>query len=339
MHPRKHSRKDRPTVTQLFCQYWAFVFAITSVLTEATVTAQENSTKQTSSRGNHSQEPNAEKLNAQKQDAPKRVGQESESSATVDEHKDYRRYRSVVYATPLDNVELLCDVYVPKGKGPFPAILMIHGGAWRSGTKLQMKGHAESAAKKKFVSVSINYRHAPRYKWPAQIDDCHTAMQWMLDHAKTYKIDKNRVAVWGYSAGGHLATYLAMKPKDDKTRWPIRCVVCGGGVVDLTLFPKDFPFLKYFMGATRRQAPDKYKQASPLTHLSKDDPPMFFYHGERDVVAPLSGVQALVKQAQRLGIKCEFMLVPKKEHILTFFDQPSFDKGLAFIEKELATKE
>ena len=254
----------------------------------------------------------------------------------VDVYKEYDRHRSVVYATREDDVKLLCDVFLPKGKGPFPTILMIHGGAWRSGTKLHMKGHAETAAKKGFVAISINYRHAPRYKWPAQIDDCKSAMDWLLKNSEKYKIDKSRIAVWGYSAGGHLATYLAMKPSKQSERAPIRCVVCGGGIVDLTLFPKDFPFLIYFMGATRRQAPDKYKQASPLTHLSKGDPPMFFYHGDKDMVAPLSGVKSLVSKANELGIKCEFMLVPNKEHILTFFDQQSYDKGLEFIEKELA---
>lgn len=252
----------------------------------------------------------------------------------------YVRHQSVVYKTYSNKEKLTCDVYVPEGPGPFPTILMIHGGAWKSGTKLHMKGHAVSAARQGFVAVSINYRHAPRHKWPAQRHDCEAALEWMLKHAERYKIDKSKIALWGYSAGGHLATFLATvdlpSKSDQKNKHPIRCVVCGGGPVDLTIVPKDFPFLSYFLGATRRQKPQLYKSASPITHLSKDDPPMFFYHGEKDFMVPISAVKSMVKSAKQLGIDCELMMVPQKEHMLTFFDQASFDQGLAFIRKVLS---
>lgn len=260
----------------------------------------------------------------------------SQSRSTPAPRKfEFTRHRSVTYANFGDDEELLCDVYVPEGEGPFPAILMIHGGAWRSGTKLHMKGHAESAAEKGFVAVAINYRHAPQHRWPAQIDDCRQALEWMIDQAEKYQIDPQRIALWGYSAGGHLATYIATRREEVAPRVAIQCVVCGGGPVDLTVYPKDFPFLVYFLGATRRQAPERYKEASPITHLTRNDPPIFFYHGENDLLVPLTGVEKMVEKAKRMGVRCELMLVPQKEHILTFFDQDSFDRGLEFIEQQM----
>lgn len=273
------------------------------------------------------------------------VGTPEAMNSTIDDKEtggketkqEFKRFRSVVYAKT-DNKDLLCDIYVPKGQGPFPAILLIHGGAWKSGTKLQMKGHGESAAEQGFVAVSINYRHAPKYKWPAQIDDCRQAIQWMANHSDTYKIDPKRIAVWGYSAGGHLASFLATSRQHDR-KIQIRCAVCGGSPVDLTLVPKDFPFLAYFMGATRREAPRKYEQASPITHLTKDDPPIFFYHGEQDLLVPVDGIKKMIAKARNLGVQCELMMVPNKEHILTFFDQASFDKALDFVRKQVGSRE
>ena len=261
-------------------------------------------------------------------------GSRSDDKKRVQE-KSFIRYRSISYLKHDEQTDLLCDLFVPEGKGPFPAILMIHGGAWRSGTKLQMKWHAESAARNGFVAMSINYRHAPRYKWPAQIEDCREAVRWMLKNADRYRIDRKKIAVWGYSAGGHLATFLATKPEPGHPRLPIRCVVCGGGPVDLTLFSKDFPFLVYFLGATRREDPKKYEQASPITHLTRDDPPLFFYHGENDSLVPLEGVKKMNAQAKKLGIRSELVVVSGKEHLLTFFDQASYDRGLDFIKREL----
>ena len=265
--------------------------------------------------------------------------QDAKSTAAPERTEfDYTRFQSVSYVTyEADDKSLVCDVYVPDGKGPFPAILMIHGGAWKSGTKLHMKGHAAAAAKKGFVAVSINYRHAPKYKWPAQNEDCCNALKWMVGNADKYKIDSNKIALWGYSAGGHMATFVATR-KNKQDLPPLTCVVCGGGPVDLTLFPKDLPFLTYFLGATPRQAPEKYRQASPITHLSKKTPPLFFYHGEQDLMVPIEGVKNMVAKAKKLGVTCEFMTVPGKEHFLTFFDQNSYDRALEFIRQRAESR-
>src|SRR4029079_8442821 len=74
---------------------------------------------------------------------------------------------------------LLADVYVPKGEGPFPGVLVVHGGAWMAGNKSRMAQTSKLLAEHGYTSVSINYRLAPQYVWPAQIEDCKTAVRWM----------------------------------------------------------------------------------------------------------------------------------------------------------------
>lgn len=231
-----------------------------------------------------------------------------------------------------ESKDLKCDVLVPAGKGPFPAVLMLHGGGWRSGTKLQIRGHAISVVQADFVVVAINYRHAPEFKWPAQLQDCHHALQWMTDNAEKYKIDPEQLAAWGYSAGGHLASFLATTSNSDVgKKFPIRAAVCGGGPVDLTQLPEDFPFLGYFLGGSRRQFPKRYAMASPITHLTKNDPPLFLFHGRQDYLVPIQGVEDMKKKADDLGVRCELAMVESKGHILTFFDQHSIDLGVRFL--------
>ena len=277
--------------------------------------------------------PTAQKSAAKKTSAPKQHSTASKADA-------YSIERSIVYAKyEEDGVELKCDVLTPQGEGPFPTILMIHGGAWMSGTKLQMRWHAISAVKKGFTVVAINYRHAPKYKWPCQIVDCRKALLWMKANSKNHKIDTEKIATWGYSAGGHLATFLATtSDQKEGKEVPVKAVVCGGGPIDLTTFPIDFPFLNYFLGDTRRNVPERYKQASPITHLSKGDPPMFLYHGSLDSFVPIDCSERTLAKSKKLGVVCEFSIVNGKEHSLTFFDQASVDRGLEFLQTQMKLK-
>lgn len=277
--------------------------------------------------------PAVQKLTGERQTDPKQQSTASKTDA-------YSIERSIVYAKyEEDDVELKCDVLTPPGEGPFPTILMIHGGAWMSGTKLQVRWHAISAVKKGFTVVAINYRHAPKYKWPCQIVDCRKALSWMKANSKKHKIDTEKIATWGYSAGGHLAMFLATtSDQEEGKEVPVQAVVCGGGPIDLTTFPIDFPFLNYFLGDTRRNVPKRYEQASPITHLSKGDPPMFLYHGSLDSFVPIDCSKRTLAKSKKLGVVCEFSIVDGKEHSLTFFDQASVDRGLKFLQTQMKLK-
>src|SRR5690348_9292666 len=97
-----------------------------------------------------------------------------------------------------DSGPLQMDIYRPKGKGPFPGMLVVHGGAWRVGTRGQLAAVAVSLAKNGYTAAAISYRLAPRDKFPAQIFDCQAAVRWMRSHADELKLDPTHIGGFGY---------------------------------------------------------------------------------------------------------------------------------------------
>lgn len=256
-------------------------------------------------------------------------------TASKKEDKKYTIEKSVVYHQYDDGLKLRCDVYQPTGKGPFPVMVMIHGGAWRTGTPKTMNVLAKKLAEKEYVAIAISYRLAPKYKWPSQIVDCRHALKWIVKNKAKYKIDADQIGIWGYSAGGHLATYLGTTSDTDQEikDIPIKCVVCGGGPVDFSFIPKDLPVLNYFLGVTRGADPERYKQAAPITHLTKNDPPIFFYHGKNDITVPIQGVKNMMKKSEQIGANCQLYEIKYKEHLLAFIDRSAINEAFGFLDK------
>ncbi len=119
----------------------------------------------------------------------------------------YETLRKVVFAQRGD-VELLAEIYRPSGMGPHPGVLLIHGGAWLAGNRHQLTKIARRLATLGYTVMAIDYRKAPKDKFPSQIEDCREALSWMRENAAEYKIDPKKLGVWGYSAGGQLAALL-----------------------------------------------------------------------------------------------------------------------------------
>ena len=98
--------------------------------------------------------------------------------------------------------KMLADLFIPKGKGPYPAALIIHGGGWIKGDKMKFRAMGLEMAKRGFVSMAIDYRLAEEALFPANIHDCHAAVRFLRAHAGKYKVDPERIGVVGGSAGG-----------------------------------------------------------------------------------------------------------------------------------------
>ncbi len=252
--------------------------------------------------------------------------------------------RNVVYAERGDQ-KLAGDIYVPPGEGPFPGVLMIHGGAWMSGAKWHMNRHAAVVSRAGYTVVSISYRLAPKDRFPAQIEDCRDAVRWMRRHADKYKIDANRIAVYGYSAGGHLAALLGVTGDDAadggaagsgkpvSTR--VQAVVAGGAPCNFQSMPPHAKTLAYFLGGTRSEKPDVYKQASPLAFVSTDDAPVFFFHGANDALVPKRSPTTMMSKLKETGVRCELYLVPDKGHIEAFLDEDVAPRAVRFLDSVL----
>jgi acetyl esterase len=121
----------------------------------------------------------------------------------------------VDHRVPVDGGEIWVRVYTPEGRGPFPCHLYIHGGGFWVGTLDQADSTCRSlVAGAGCVAVSVDYRLAPEAKFPVPLEDCYTALQWVVDHADELGVDPSRISVGGDSAGGNLSAVLALLARD-----------------------------------------------------------------------------------------------------------------------------
>ena len=253
---------------------------------------------------------------------------------------------NLVYASH-GGKNLVLDAYLPAGEGPFPAAMVVHGGAWRLGNKGQLASYAQALAEKDIAAFAINYRLAPEHPFPAQIEDCRDALRWIAENSATYRIDTARIGGVGYSAGGHLVALLGAQGTPDEVApeeeaganerpLPRLCVVAAGGApCDFRVFPERWDGLAYWLGGTRRQLPAVYREASPAAFVTADDPPMFFYHGESDALVPRQSPQTMVEALKAAGVEAEIYLAPGIGHIATTADAESLRRGFEFLQKHL----
>ena len=212
---------------------------------------------------------------------------------------------------------------------------MVHGGAWMSGHKGHVAGDAHQLMKRGYAVMSINYRLAPAHKFPAQVDDCRAALRWMRQHAQAYRIDPTRIAGFGYSAGGHLVCLLALN-RSEHPEEHLQAVVAGGAPCQFEDVPKDSRVLTYWLGGTRRELPALYREASPTAFVGRDDPPVFFFHGEHDLLVRPRSSKALHELLAENGVRTEFHLVSEAGHLKAFFDRTAPQRAADFLDSVFA---
>jgi acetyl esterase/lipase len=222
--------------------------------------------------------------------------------------------RDIPY-TKAGGTELKLDIAAPEqGEGPFPAVLVIHGGAWRAGDKGALGGVLREFAAHGYVAVSPQYRFCPKELFPAQVHDVKAAIRWMKSHAKERRIDPERIGAIGFSAGGHLALMLGVTGPSDglegdvsasapDTR--IRAVVNYFGPTDLGA--SDIPggsksLVKDFLGALAADQPELAAKASPRTYVTRDDAPILAFQGTKDPLVPHTQAIVLAEAMSAAGV-------------------------------------
>lgn len=251
------------------------------------------------------------------------------------------------------DVELKLDLARPaSGKGPFPALVFLPGsgwGYWPVGRR-QCCSALIKAAEKGYVAVAVDYRltsvkenDKTKYLFPAQVYDVKCAVRWLRANAKKYKIDPNRIGAVGWSSGGHLALMLGLTDPSHglegecgnlKFSSCVQAVVSLAGLTELTSLyhEKSIPnSIVEFLGGTPEEVPDQYKIASPLTYVSKDDPPVLTIQGDRDLTVPPKQAELLDAKMKEAG--ASHMLIIKKGvgHINFWYDNAVWD----FFDKHL----
>ncbi len=242
---------------------------------------------------------------------------------------------------------LKTDLYLPQGDGPFPAMIVVHGGAWATGTKAQLAGVAQALAKIGYTTAAISYRLAPQDQFPAQVYDCQAAVRWLRANAEKYKVDPDRIGGYGYSAGGHLVALLGALDNDDfhepglpadASSARLQVVVAGGAPCDFRMLPDDSQRLAYWLGGTPAEKPDAYAEASPTKYITSDDPPMFFFHGAADDIVPIRSPRRMVERLRTAGVTVQFYEVPEAGHMGAAVDRAAMFEALAFVERNLKAR-
>jgi acetyl esterase/lipase len=235
---------------------------------------------------------------------------------------------------------LLMDLRVPDGPGPFPVILFLHSGAWITGDRTG--GPAIRQASRGYAVASIDYELAPKSIWPAQIFDCKAAVRWLRANAAQYRLDPERVGVFGTSSGGHLAAVLGTSGGVAELEGPelgnpqfssrVKAVVDFYGPTDLLKMDEqklpcyglsaNSPFMppSLLMGCPIQECREKTITSNPMTYLTPDDPPFLILQGQQDCLVPWQQSQMLYDALRETGIGAELHLLPTAEHADHQFD-------------------
>jgi acetyl esterase/lipase len=249
------------------------------------------------------------------------------------------------------------DLFLPKddGKSLRPAVIVIHGGAWRSGDKRQLRNLAELFARRGYVAAAINYRLAPKWSYPAQLDDCQRAVRWLRKNAKEFRVDPKRFGAAGASAGGHLAFLLGTREvRDDSDpdlkgiSSKVQCVLSICGPTDLTdkryaQAARDSDLGKIlieFIGKPYDEAPNLWKEASPIYHVSPDDAPTFIIHGDQDSIVPFEQSVRFAEALRKVGVEVQLVAIKGMDHGPTTPEQrdelmKAVGQALEFFDKHL----
>ena len=258
---------------------------------------------------------------------------------------DVRKNGGIVYKSG-ENYQLKCDVYRPRLPGKHPAIIVVHGGGWRAGSKFRYHSYAHYMAKRGYVVMAINYRHAPKFEFTDQVSDVKTAVRWLKHRADDYSIDPDRIGIWGYSAGGHLAAMVGTTDEDDRLEGNfaeelqphnsrVSAVAVGGAPCDIEAYPIDSRVLYYWLKSTRRKNPELYRRASPLTYVSDDDPPFHIFHGGLDEVVEPKLSRSLHDRLLQAGVRSDYNTYDKYGHLSVYWYQVGLPESIDFFDSVL----
>lgn len=237
------------------------------------------------------------------------------------------------------------DVIKPKGKGPFPILLYVHGGGFYAGDKSHYLRVAQQFAAEGWLVVNMNYRLAPGHTFPSQLEDIFFVLQWLKDNAEEQGGDLSQMVWAGDSAGAYLVSVMAATLHSPKLRMengiasPLRKGTLKGlllfyGIYDLeTARHLDFPWIKTMIkGFLNSHEPAEFMRSSALRNVTSDFPPCYFCVGREDPVVSESIV--FKEKLESLGVHCEAQFLetrryPRARHgFLPYYRRPSAELGM-----------
>jgi len=245
------------------------------------------------------------------------------------------------------------DAYLAESDKPTPAMVFIHGGGWRAGSKNRVPGWLMDAVREGWLSVvSVEYRFSNVAPHPAQVNDCLRAIQFVRHNAADWNIDPKRIGVTGGSAGGHLSLWVALHDdaadpdSDDPVKREssrVACAVSFAGPTDWSLLsridhkhPAYRQLLGYEPGTPAEEMDAKAKKdVSPISFVSQDDPPVMQVHGDNDTTVPIEHACNLHERLKSVGVKSELVVIDGANHRVAGAGPQVTERAKAFVREQL----
>jgi alpha-L-fucosidase 2 len=247
-----------------------------------------------------------------------------------------KTYSDVEYSRP-DGQSLRLDAEVPEGTGPFPATIIVHGGAWVTGDrKASVAPLFDPISKAGIAWFSISYRLANIVDADSlakavtsvttvnhAIDDVRQAIAYVREHAAEYNIDPERIAIIGESAGAQLASMAVLK---SGAQAPVQAVVSFYNPSDLASLIQNSPRIPVELRNRLRGTPlemmmlNVLRELSPIRWVSKDAPPFLLIHGTNDMLVPYQQSVGLCQALKDAGASCDLTTVDGAGHGMRWWE-------------------
>lgn len=272
-------------------------------------------------------------------------------TAAAQEVEVAANYRDVAYDD--EQKAQVLDVYLAESDEPVPAMVFIHGGGWRHGSKSRVPQWLVDAVREGWLSVvSVEYRFSDVAPHPAQVHDCLRAIQFVRHKAAEWNIDPQRIGVTGGSAGGHLSLWVALhddaadaKAEDAVARQSSRvaCAVSFAGPTDWSLLEEvehKHPAYRQLLGyepgtPAAEMAADAKKHVSPISFVSDDDPPVMQVHGDADDVVPIAHARRMHERLDSAGVDTELVVIPGANHGVAGAGPHVTERANSFVREQL----
>jgi acetyl esterase/lipase len=218
---------------------------------------------------------------------------------------------------------LLLDAFNPGTGQPAPVVIVLHGGGWSSGSKSgDITPVLEPLSKAGFAWVSINYRLAPMHRWPACYEDVETALNWVREHAAEYGGDPQRIALLGYSAGGHLACRAGIRA-NPRVQAVVGIAAPTDIVADMARRDGLSPSMKNLLDSEviDDAVHARLVEMSPINDIVPGLPPFLLIHGTADQSVPFDQSIQLRKRLQEVGGVCDLIELQDASHTIANWPQ------------------
>lgn len=273
----------------------------------------------------------------------------------ADSQADFTIQKNIDYAGTMNPRQAL-DLFVPRkaSEKPRPLVVYIHGGGWEGGSKNDAGVLAGLVTDGNFVAASVGYRLTNEAHWPAQIHDCKAAIRWLRAHAGEHGIDPERIAVFGISAGGHLVSLLGTTTGDgpkplegdigdnDAVSAKVSCVINFCGPANFLTFADKGSIISVespgtaitkLLGGPLREKKDAATACSPVTHITKNDPPFLHIHGTKDNLVPYAQALEFDAALEKAGVSSTLLTGAGGAHV--FFSKELFGHMKTFLARHL----